>query len=156
MKIRHLVALVGLAIGYVEPDFAQQEDTADPQIAEEVRALAAKYDDAFNRDDADAVTTLYTEDAVFETPNGTFTGRENIEGLYRKIYFERNHSKEHVTTVGEVSEAGDEIRATGMWSDTFEEIGTIRANGTYVWILIYEGNSWKIRKSTFEITDEKH
>jgi uncharacterized protein (TIGR02246 family) len=100
MKIRHLVALVGLAIGYVEPDFAQQKDTADSQFAEEVRALVAKYDDAFNRNDADAVTTLYTGDAVFETPNGTFTGRENIEGLYRKIYFERNHSKEHVTTVG--------------------------------------------------------
>ena len=121
LKIRLVLALSAIAIGLISPTFAQEKDTVDPQIAEEVRALAAKYDDAFNRDDADAVTTLYTEDAVFETPNGTFTGRENIEGLYRKIYFERNHSKEHVTTVGEVSEASDEIRATGTWSDTFEE-----------------------------------
>jgi uncharacterized protein (TIGR02246 family) len=107
MKIRLVVALVGLAIGLTVPATAQQKDTADPQIAEEVRALAAKYDDAFNRNDAAAVTTLYTEDAVFETPNGTFTGQGDIEGLYRKIYFERNHSKDHITTVGEVSGAGD-------------------------------------------------
>jgi hypothetical protein len=43
-----------------------------------------------------------------------------------------------------------------LWSDTFEEIGTIHADGTYVWILIYADNSWKIRQSTFDITDDKH
>ena len=105
---------------------------------------------------AAAVTTLYTEDAVFETPNGTFTGKGEIEGLYRKIYFERNHSKDHLTTVGEVSGVDDEMRATGTWSDTFEEIGTIHANGTYAWVLIHDGNSWKIRKSTFDIANERH
>jgi uncharacterized protein (TIGR02246 family) len=156
MKIRHLVAIVGLAIGYVVPAFAQQKDMVDPQIAEGVRALAAKYDDAFNTNDAAAVTGLYTEDAVFETPNGTFNGREDIEGIYRKIYFERNHSKDHVTTVGEVTGAGDETRATGTWSDTFEEGGIIQANGTYVWVLIHDGDSWKIRKSTFDISNERH
>jgi ketosteroid isomerase-like protein len=155
MKIRLVVALAGLAITFTAPVFAQQKDTVDPQITEQVRALA-KYDEAFNRNDANAVTTLYTEDAVFETPNGTFSGREDIEGLYRKIYFERNHSKDHLTTVGEITEAGDETRATGTWSDTFEEIGTIHANGTYSWVLIHDGDSWKIRKSTFDISNERH
>src|ERR1700733_7160481 len=125
MKIHCLLALAGLEIGFTVPTVAQQKDTVDPQIAEEARALAAKYDDAFNRNDAAAVAALYTEDAVFETPNGTFTSREDIEGLYRKIYFERNHSKDHVTTVDEVPGADDDIRASGAGMDTFEEIGTI-------------------------------
>jgi hypothetical protein len=32
MKIRLLLALVGLAIGFALPAFAQQKDTVDPQI----------------------------------------------------------------------------------------------------------------------------
>ena len=47
MKIRLVVALVGLAIGFALPTFAQQKDTVDRQIAEQIRALAAKYDEVF-------------------------------------------------------------------------------------------------------------
>ena len=32
MKIRLVVALVGLAIGFTAPAFAQHKDTVDPQI----------------------------------------------------------------------------------------------------------------------------
>jgi hypothetical protein len=47
-----------LAIGFVSPTFAQQEDKVDPQIAVQIRALAFKYDAAFNRNDAAAVAAL--------------------------------------------------------------------------------------------------
>jgi hypothetical protein len=36
MKIRCLLALVGSAIGFALPTFAQQKDTVDPQIAEAI------------------------------------------------------------------------------------------------------------------------
>jgi hypothetical protein len=49
MKMRLLLALVGLAISFAGPAFAQEKDTVDPQIAEQVRALASKYDQAFNK-----------------------------------------------------------------------------------------------------------
>jgi uncharacterized protein (TIGR02246 family) len=156
MKIRSLLALAGFAIGFILPTFAQEKDTIDPQVAEQVRALAAKYDEAFNRNDATAVAALYTDEAVFKTPNGTFTGREAIEGLYRKLYFEGDHAKNDVTVVDEVVAVGNEVRVTGTWSDTFEGIGTIHADGTYSWVLTHEGDSWKIRKSTFDITNERH
>jgi hypothetical protein len=55
MKIRLLFALAGLAITFTAPVFAQQKDTVDPQIAEQVRALAAQYDEAFNKNDATAL-----------------------------------------------------------------------------------------------------
>jgi hypothetical protein len=62
MIIRLVVALVGLAIVFTAPAFAQQ--TVDPKIELQIRALAAKYDDAINRHDAAAVAALYTQDEV--------------------------------------------------------------------------------------------
>jgi hypothetical protein len=46
MKIRLLLALAGLAIGFAVPTFAQQKDTPDPKIAQQIRVLATKYDEA--------------------------------------------------------------------------------------------------------------
>ena len=64
MKIRFVVALVGLAISFAPPAFAQQKDTVDPETAQQVRALASKYDATFNRQDAVTVAGLYAEDAA--------------------------------------------------------------------------------------------
>jgi uncharacterized membrane protein YvbJ len=65
MKMRLIVALVGLAISFVLPAFAQQKDTAASQIDEQI---VKKFDEAFNNGDAAAVAALYTEDAVQVTP----------------------------------------------------------------------------------------
>jgi len=74
MKIRLVVALVGLAIGLTVPALAQQKDTVDPQTAQQIRALRIKFDEAFNRNDAAAVAALYAEDGVWVSlKNGAFT-----------------------------------------------------------------------------------
>ena len=52
MKIRLLGALVGLAIGFTVPAFAQEKDTPDPQIRQQLDALAKKFDEASNKADA--------------------------------------------------------------------------------------------------------
>ena len=62
MKIRLLLALAGFAIGFALPTFAQ--DTVDPKTVQEIRALTAKFNEAFNKHDPAAVAALYTEDAV--------------------------------------------------------------------------------------------
>jgi uncharacterized protein (TIGR02246 family) len=155
MKMRLTVAFIGLAIGFLPPTLAQQENTLDPQTVVQIRALASNYDAAFNRADATAVATLYTEDVVFKTPNGTFNGRKAIEELFTKHYFEESHSRNAVTTVKKVIADGNEISATGRWSDTFEDAssGTLNADGTFSWVLVHEGDAWRIRESTFEITN---
>jgi nuclear transport factor 2 (NTF2) superfamily protein len=84
MKIRFVVAIAGLAINFAPPAFAQQNDTIDPETAQQVRALASNYEAAFNRQDAATVAGLYAEDAVFNTPEGRFQGRQAIEELYAK------------------------------------------------------------------------
>jgi len=158
MKIRFVVAIVGLAISFAPPDFAQQKDTVDAETAQQVRALASNYDAAFNRQDAVTIAGLYAEDAVFNTPEGTFHGRQAIEELYAKHYFGEAHSKNVVTLVNEAIAAGNEVRATGTWRDTFEEpsTGTIHADGTYSWVLLREGDTWRIRESTYDITNMRH
>jgi type II secretory pathway pseudopilin PulG len=59
MKIRSVVALVGLAISFALPTFAQQKDTVDPKIEQQIRALAQKYDEAINKHDSVAIASLY-------------------------------------------------------------------------------------------------
>ena len=79
MKTRLVLALAGLATSFALPTFAQQKETADPKTAQEIRALATKYDEAFNRNDAAAVAALYAENGVNATPHaGTFRGRQAI------------------------------------------------------------------------------
>jgi uncharacterized protein (TIGR02246 family) len=158
LRIRFLHALLGLAISFAVATFAQQKGTVDPETAQQVRALASNYDAAFNRQDAVTIAGLYAEDAVFNTPEGTFHGRQAIEELYAKHYFGEAHSKNVVTLVNEAIAAGNEVRATGTWSDTFEEpsTGTIHAEGTYSWVLLREGDTWRIRESTYDITNMRH
>ena len=60
MKIRHLLAIVGLAIGFAVPVLAQEKDSVDPKIAEQLGALNKKTDEGYNKGDAAALATLYT------------------------------------------------------------------------------------------------
>jgi hypothetical protein len=39
IKMRFLVALTGLVISFAVPTFAQQKDTGDTKIAQQIRAL---------------------------------------------------------------------------------------------------------------------
>jgi len=61
MKIRLPLALVGLAISFALPAFAQQIETADPQLRQDLLALAKKVDDAWNNNDAAAVAALLSQ-----------------------------------------------------------------------------------------------
>jgi hypothetical protein len=63
--MRLIVALVGSAIGFAWPTSAQQ--TLDPTIEQQIRALAQKYDEAINNHDPGAVAALYTHDGVRPT-----------------------------------------------------------------------------------------
>src|ERR1700731_4362126 len=97
MKTGLLLALIGWAVAFVSMAFAQ--DTIDPQLADQVRALAAKYDDAFNKNDATALGALFSEDAVFSGLHGRFNGRQAIENFHSQQVFGRWHVNNRVTTV---------------------------------------------------------
>jgi hypothetical protein len=81
MKMRLLLILAELAIGFVVPAFAQQKDTVDQRITQqrdlfgdanalgEFGVLGIKEEEAFKKNDAVAVAALFTEDGVLMAPN---------------------------------------------------------------------------------------
>src|SRR5580704_19146064 len=95
MRMHSLITLVGLAIGFAVPAFAQQKDTVDPQTIEQIDALAKKFDEAFDNGDAAALASLFTDDAVFVTPGGMIYGREAIEKYWVET-FQQEHFSNHL------------------------------------------------------------
>ena len=84
MKIRSLLALVGLAISFAVPTFAQQQNPPDPKLREQIVALFDKFTEAWNNNNAATLAALYTKDAVFcgGEGSGPHYGREAIEKHY--------------------------------------------------------------------------
>jgi uncharacterized protein (TIGR02246 family) len=152
MKIRFLLALVGLAISFALPSFAQQKDTADPQLRQRYLALVKKYDDALNKNDAAAVAALFTEDAVFVTDRGPVKGRPAIE-RYHADLFKQLHLSNSLITVDEdsphiIGTAGNELWATGAWSATMQGKDWGPKEIKTYWSVVREGDDWNIRMLT--------
>jgi uncharacterized protein (TIGR02246 family) len=152
MKIRLVVSLIGLAIVLAVPTFAQK-DTVDPKIVEQIRALASKYDAALNNHDAAAVAALYTEDGVSGAPHATGHGRQAIEKAYAN-WFKHWQVGNYFTKVDRVNAVGNEVRSFGTWSDIFRDTSNSPRSddGHYSWVIVREGDTWKIRRSTFTRT----
>ena len=150
MKIRLLLALVAFAICLILPTVAQQKDTVDPKVAQQVRALMMKYDDAFNRSDSGGLGALYTDDAVRVTVHGTFHGRQAIVKDYAVHDFQRYQANNYVRKGDRVIAAGNDVRAIGKWSCAFHDTDgrDKHIDGHYSWVLVREGDSWKIRRDT--------
>jgi hypothetical protein len=73
----------GLAISFAVPAFAQDKDTVDPEVRQQIEAIYMTNFDAHNKHEAAAVAALYTEDAVqvsaWESEGGLATGQQAIE-----------------------------------------------------------------------------
>jgi uncharacterized protein (TIGR02246 family) len=156
MKMRLLAVLVGLAISFALPTFAQQKETVDPQIIEQISGLRKKYDEADNNNDAAALATLFTEDGVFVTDTGSVYGRQDVEKWFADDFQEWHHSN-HITKGDpnslRIIGTADNIASSGEWSLTIQgKAGElIQLNGHYSAIDTREGNDWKIRMMTWNI-----
>ena len=155
MKIRDLLlTLAGLAIGFASPTFAQQTNTPDPQLREQIVALLRKVDDVFNNNDPAALAPLYTEDAVVVAPEGPVYGREAIAKFWVDV-FQKVRFSNHLLTLDQYSPhmigtSGIEMWATAGFRQTTE--GLNLGNGYLSVILVREGDVSKFR--LFAITAE--
>jgi hypothetical protein len=86
MKKRLIVPLVGLAIGFAMPTYAQQKDVADPQTTQKILALMKALNEAQNNNDAAAVAAFFTRDAVSVTTEGPIIGRQAIQKWTTDLY----------------------------------------------------------------------
>jgi ketosteroid isomerase-like protein len=155
MKIRLVVAIAGLAIGFAFPTFAQQKDTADSRIVQQrdllgdVKApeqfgeLSQKLDEAYNKNDAAAVAALFTEDSLLVASDGMFSGRQDIEKRYEDTFqrwpitdFNSRRERRHLNAIDNA------VWSAGQWASTFRsETGPIFAWGYWSTIYVREGDA---------------
>ncbi|MGA7882386.1 MAG: nuclear transport factor 2 family protein [Terrimicrobiaceae bacterium] len=153
MKIHLPLALVGLAISFAVPAFAQQTNTPDPELRQQIIAVFDKFNEAWNKNDAAALAALYTEDAVFcgGDGSGPHYGRDAIEKHFAEG-FKRFHFSNHRVIVDQFSPhiigtTGNEVWAFGEWSMTIQgqNGGPRQMKGYSGNIFVREGDAWKAR-----------
>jgi ketosteroid isomerase-like protein len=90
MKMHLLPTLAGLVIGFAVPAFAQEQDTVDPEVRQQIKAVISKFDDAYYQNDAAAVADLFARDAVevwgWDKFSKIASGQQAIERRY-KVHF---------------------------------------------------------------------
>jgi uncharacterized protein (TIGR02246 family) len=142
MKIHLLLALVGLAFGFVMPVFAQEQNTVDPEVRQQIEALIVKMDEAYNKNDAPALAALFAQDAVevwYGQPEGGLaSGQQAIEKRYAGELGGGPHNNSHKLI--QVYAIGSDICAIMEWSLPPMDTGRHA-------VVIYgrDADTWKIR-----------
>ena len=160
MKKRLVVPLVGLAISFAVPTYAQQKDLADPQTTQKILALGRALNEAQSNNDAAAIAALFTRDAVFVTTEGPIIGRQGVQKWYTDL-FQRWHPKNRSTkldgnTPHLIGTTGNELWGTGEWSETGQgKTGEpLPIKGYWSMIYVREADDWKIRMMTWNTTPD--
>jgi ketosteroid isomerase-like protein len=138
MKIRLLGALVGLAISFALPCIAQDKNTVDPQIRQDIEALLVKGDEAYNKRDAAALAARYTEDAVFV--GGIAPGPH-----YRRQNIEQRRALDMEEFRGELSHELLQVYQLGIDVCAVSKLSIGQWKGYGVFIFVREADAWKIR-----------
>jgi uncharacterized protein (TIGR02246 family) len=160
MKGRLVVPLVVLAMSFALPTYAQQKDLADPQTTKKILASIEAYDEAINDNDASAIAALFTRDAVFVTTEGPIISRQAIEKWYADV-LQWWRPKNHILKVDGnafhlIGTAGNELWATGEWSETGQSKNgePIPIKGYKLLLFVREGDDWKIQVNTWNTTPD--
>jgi uncharacterized protein (TIGR02246 family) len=139
MKMRLVVALVGLAIGFAVPTFAQEKDAVDPEVRQQIEAVLKKYDEAFNKHDAEAVAALFTPNAIevlgWHPAGGAASGQHAIEKRYAAEL--AGGMNDHVTKLVQVYPIGSEVCAITKDSVAQWKNSAVR-------IFVRDADTWKI------------
>ena len=158
MKIRLLLTLVGLAISFALPTFAQQkQSTPNEQDRQWLEAHLKKFDEAWNNNDAAALASFYAEDAVIVTNTGPIYGREAIEKWYADL-FQKLHISNHIAKADQYSPhmigTTDKAWSNGEWSTTVQAQNgkPFQEKGYWSAILVRDGDTWKTQLETWNIT----
>ena len=158
MKIRLVVAIVGLAIGFVLPSFAQQTNTPAPNLRQQLLALAKKFDDAYDNNDPAALAALYTEDAVIVRNDGEpIYGREAIEkywaDVFKTVHYSKHTSEPEQYSPHIIGTWGNQVWSTGEFTETLQvENGPpIQTRGHWLDIDVREADALKVWVQTWNI-----
>jgi len=152
MKTRLLAPLLGLAIGFALPTYAQQKDLADPETTQKILAGLKKTDEeARNNNDPAAYAAQYARDGVYIGEEGPIIGRQTIQKYFTDVW-KWWHPKNCMTkwdgnALHLIGAAGNELWATGEWSETGQGKNgePLPIGGHFACIYVRDGDDWKIR-----------
>jgi ketosteroid isomerase-like protein len=141
MKTRLLVTLVGLATSFALPTFAQEQNTIDPEVRQQIEEVLMKFGEAFNKHDAAAMAALYTQDAIqfwsWWSADALVSGQQPIEKRYASMF--ASSPGEFVGQLVEVYAIGNEMSVIVKGSE-----GALW-KGYKAWICVRDADTWKIR-----------
>ena len=160
MKKCLAVPLVGLAISFALPTYAQQKDLADPQTIQKILAMGKAASEAHNNLDAAAFAAIYARNAVFLTPDRPIIGRQAIQKWFTDFF---QSSPQHPqNSMGKVDgnalhllgTDGNTMWATGEYSEIVQDKnGEPRPVHSYnFWIYVREGEDWKLLVDAWGLT----
>ena len=96
MKTRLLGPLVGLAVSFALPSFAQLKEVTDPAVRAKIEAATKAYDVAFNKSDAAGIVATFAPDVIETGPYGPAYGREAVQQRYADVA-QKYHPADHLT-----------------------------------------------------------
>jgi uncharacterized protein (TIGR02246 family) len=153
MKIRLAVTLVGLAISFAWPAFAQ---TPDPKLRQVVETIDKAFNDAQAKGDAAALAGLFSDDAVMVTNTGPLNGRKAIEEYYANAFktTQFSNTTSRVDPDSPRSLSPTTMWVTGAWSMTAKgaDWGPVEIKGYWGSIKTLQAGTWKILSETWNIT----
>jgi uncharacterized protein (TIGR02246 family) len=122
VKMRLLITLVGLAIGFVIPAFGQTKETVDPQTKVQLDGLTQKFATALDSNDASQMADVFAKDAVYVTNKGPLHGQEEIQNYFADL-FKHAHISDHWASVDTNSLqvlGPDKVWRNGEWCTTVQ------------------------------------
>ncbi len=129
MKTRLLFIIAGSIIGFAVPALAQEQNTVDSEVRQQIEAEIMKPDEAFNKSDAAGCTAEYTQDAIevwsWETAGGAAISQQAIEK--RTAALLASSPAKLVRTLIQVYPVGDEICPISEFAHVRQE-GLLRSD----------------------------
>jgi ketosteroid isomerase-like protein len=156
MKTLLVAPLVGLAISFALPTFAQHINTPDPELHQQFVALFKKFDDVWNSNDHAAWAALFMDDAIEVTDMGPIYGRDALARNWENLKLQFS---DHVITVDQYSPhmigtAADEVWINGKYSLVVKGLnfGPVDKKGYLSLMLVREGDTWKTQMLIWNVT----
>jgi ketosteroid isomerase-like protein len=143
MKMRLLSTLAALAIVVAVPALAQEQNTVDPQVREQIEAVTKRMEEAYNKYDAAAWAAFYTQDAIDVWSYFSESAAVGLPAILKRYESEfASYPPKQSFKVVQVYAIGNEICAVIEYLH-HQFHGTGRA----VVIYVRDADEWKVRLS---------
>ena len=141
MKRSFILTLAALAVGVAVPALAQEQNTVDPQVREQIEAVTKRMEEAYNKHDAAAYAAFCTQDAIdvwSMFSDGAAVGLPAIVKRYEAEF--ASYPALQSLKVVQVYPIGNEICAVVEYLHQH-----MYGKGHAVLVYVHDADDWKIR-----------